>query len=343
MRSARRFVIAASCVLGSISACKKSSDATKEEKARKAPVVTPSTTPTKLPQVRPSPFSVTLRFDRGTQESESLLLSEERFREESSRGRRIVRIEHQPVASVLDTVHATFREHACDRITTRVERSTDPGGSILQLHAGAIRHVSNDRGALVPEPQWTDAFAACASSVDEARAQRREQPVARLRLSFADKLPVKTRAELDLGPDHRGLTWDEAQREATVYVATVRPVEVLARVEGETARMLVNLETHAGLSIDVVIEDEQARPVLALLEGPATRIGEVKQGVDARTIALAKPKPGTPEPTSAAPQPKPAKSGPKPATPKPGAGVGAPEHKAAPQSAPASKDAPASD
>ncbi len=251
---------------------------------RKA-AVSPATE-TAIPATRPTPFAVNYQIERSVDARDSFKLGDDVSRLGTTRGRRLFNVAFTSEASELDRVHKVLWENACDRIKTKVERSTDTTGTILQLRVGKLRHVANDRGQFFPAPEWADAYKACATAMDEAFPTVGDAPHTSFEVRFpSGAMPVPAVASVDLGPDFLGLSWDESQTKVSVDVATVRPVELVARSGQTEERALLDLSKHVAIEIGTegTPKTDDYRVTLRLVEGEVHRHGDVATGVDARS------------------------------------------------------------
>lgn len=252
-------------------------------------------TETALPEARPTPFAVNYQIERAIDARDSLKLGDDVSRLGTTRGRRLFNAAFASEASELDRVHKVLWANACDRIKTKVERSTDTTGTILQLHVGRLRHVANDRGQFFPAPEWADSYKACATAMDEAFPTVGEAPHTSFEVRYpSGAMPVPLVTSVDLGPDFLGVAWDDSQTKVSVDVATIRPVEIVARSGPTEERTLLDLSKHVAVVVAYTgtPKTDDFRVTLELVEGEVHRHGEVANGVDTR--AEPKRPPATP-------------------------------------------------
>ncbi len=270
-----------------------------------AVVATPPKPASKLPAERPTPFSATYQIDAEGERIDTITLAASPARQASQRGRRNVSVAYDAPEETLDHVYQTLRTQACDQVETQVQRGSDRGGTILQLRFGSNRHVVNDKGLFFPKPEWIEAYKACANAMDASFPAPQDQAVAQLELRFAEKLSRAVRVNADLGPDYRGLVWDDDERVATLAVAKRRPVELVVGSGKLETRSLVDLARHGGVTIELLDHpDRDSELRVERIEQPAAQVGgEVAVGVDARSQRTPRPSAST---AAAEPQKPPA-------------------------------------
>lgn len=230
-----------------------------------------------LPDARPAATTITFGFAIGASHRRSVRLEDAAFTRIESMGDRRVSITYDADASTLDDAYATLRAQRFDGLRTHIRTPPRDTGTFLQLRAGGQRHVMNDTGKFEPEPASKAAYAACVTALQPLLPSEPGVAVP-LRIEVAPAVTERVDVRLDLGPDLRSAAWQDKDT-GVVHVGTRRPVEVVARVGRDSERILVDLSTHAGVTIG-------AQATMTLLEGrPPSVGGDVPTGLDRRTKA----------------------------------------------------------
>ena len=249
--------------------------------------ITPPPHETALPAVRPDDFSVSFRRNAqedGETSQDLIRLSSKGAFQSSTRGRRKVRVAFSTNGPVLDKVYAKLREFACESVKTEPQRSNPHGGTMLQIGFGDTKYIVNDLQLYYPTAQWSGAYEGCTQAMNGAFPDPGESGYAELDVRFEDfKADTAASLAFDVGPDHRGIGWRDADMTATLYVARVRPVDVVIGA-GKSARVVtIDLAEHSGVVVTVSSSAVNVEPN----EGAARLKGNVGPGKNRRMQPLA--------------------------------------------------------
>ena len=219
----------------------------------------------------------------GEASQDMIRLSAEGAFQSSTRGRRKVRVSFSTQGAVLDEVYGKLREFACESVKTEPQRSTPHGGTMLQIRFGDTKYIVNDLKIFYPTAQWSGAYEGCTQAMNGAFPDPGASDYAELDVRFEGfKTDDAASLGFDLGPDHRGIGWRDADMTATLYVSKVRPVDVEFG-SGKNARVVkIDLAEHSG----VVVTMEDGAISVEPNDGAAQVKGKVGRGENRRIKPL---------------------------------------------------------